>query len=245
MTLASGFYPRKLTLVSVSAYPEPVTPPGNPPSSVASRSGAAASAPSGTPAQNRELRARGRKTMAKLLDAGVKVFADRGYHAARVDDIVKVAKASHGSFYLYFSNKEDLFNALVLQVAEKLASLASELEALDPSAEGYDAFCEWVGRFAGLYREYGPIIQAWTEIKVNDTRGESPEPDLFAGLRAELAEHIDSSTGVHADVAALSIISMIERFNYYVASDQVRADDEEVVKTLARVTFNALYPQAG
>jgi AcrR family transcriptional regulator len=38
--------------------------------------------------------------MQRLLDAGVEVFAARGYHAARVDDIVKVAETSHGTFYL-------------------------------------------------------------------------------------------------------------------------------------------------
>ena len=58
----------------------------------------------GAPAQERELRAQGRKTMRKLLDAGMTVFERRGYHAARVDDIVKVARTSHGTFYLYFAN---------------------------------------------------------------------------------------------------------------------------------------------
>ena len=62
----------------------------------------------GTPAQNRELRAQGRKTMRRLLDAGMRVFAERGFHAARVDDIVRAARTSHGTFYLYFANKEDL-----------------------------------------------------------------------------------------------------------------------------------------
>jgi hypothetical protein len=52
----------------------------------------------GTPAQGRELRARGKRTMRKLLDAGVEIFAQRGFHAARVDDIVKLAKTSHGTF---------------------------------------------------------------------------------------------------------------------------------------------------
>src|SRR3979409_237103 len=66
----------------------------------------------GRPAQNRELRARGKRTMRKLLDAGAQVFAQRGYHAARVDNIVKLADTSHGTFYLYFANKEDLFGAL-------------------------------------------------------------------------------------------------------------------------------------
>src|SRR5262245_1372433 len=82
---------------------------------------------SGAPAQTRELRARGRETMRKLLDAGVEVFAARGYHAARVDDIVKLAETSHGTFYLYFSNKEDLFRALTEEVAAEMQTLAESL----------------------------------------------------------------------------------------------------------------------
>ncbi|HEX4491996.1 MAG TPA: helix-turn-helix domain-containing protein, partial [Acidimicrobiia bacterium] len=70
----------------------------------------------GRPAQGRELRARGQRTLRKLLDAGIQVFATRGYHAARVDDVVKLARTSHGTFYLYFSNKEDLFAALTSEV---------------------------------------------------------------------------------------------------------------------------------
>ena len=64
------------------------------------------------PAAPRELRARGLATRERLLDAGATVFAQRGVHAARVDDIVKVAATSNGTFYLYFANKEELFRAL-------------------------------------------------------------------------------------------------------------------------------------
>ena len=72
----------------------------------------------------RELRARGLATRERLLDAGATVFANRGVHAARVDDIVKVAATSHGTFYLYFANKEELFHALAEQVAGELEALA-------------------------------------------------------------------------------------------------------------------------
>ena len=50
--------------------------------------------------------------MRKLFDAGMRVFAERGYHAARVDDIVRAARTSHGTFYLYFANKEEIFAAV-------------------------------------------------------------------------------------------------------------------------------------
>ena len=89
----------------------------------------------GTPAQGRELRARGRRTLRKLLDAGVDTFAVRGYHAARVDDIVKRAKISHGTFYLYFANKEELFFALTQEVADELTKLADDFPKVGPSRD--------------------------------------------------------------------------------------------------------------
>ena len=98
----------------------------------------------GTPAEGRELRARGQRTMRKLLDAGIEVFGKRGYHPARVDDIVKVAKTSHGTFYLYFSNKEDLFRALALDVAEQMDALADSLGAIAPTPEGFDELRAWL-----------------------------------------------------------------------------------------------------
>src|SRR6476469_2681053 len=103
-----------------------------------SRQGGPDAARIGLPAQGRELRARGRRTLRRLLDAGAKVFAERGLHAARVDDVVKAAKTSHGTFYLYFANKEDLFRALALDVAERMVELAAEFPAFSPDGDGRD-----------------------------------------------------------------------------------------------------------
>src|SRR5213593_1699802 len=125
------------------------------------------SARGGGPAQERELRAQGKKTMRKLLDAAMVVFEKRGYHTARVDDIVKVAKTSHGTFYLYFSNKEDLFRALALDVAEEMRTLIESLGPLTDDEDGYAALHEWLGRFEELHRRYGPVIRAWTEAEMD------------------------------------------------------------------------------
>jgi len=65
--------------------------------------------------------------MRRLLDAGMRVFADRGFHAARVDDIVRAARTSHGTFYLYFANKEELLRALAIQCAQEMGALAGGL----------------------------------------------------------------------------------------------------------------------
>ena len=48
-----------------------------------------------------------------LLRAARDVFATRGYHDAKVDDIVTLAKVAKGTFYLYFPDKRSVFSELV------------------------------------------------------------------------------------------------------------------------------------
>ncbi|MDI3299149.1 MAG: TetR/AcrR family transcriptional regulator [Bacillota bacterium] len=49
----------------------------------------------------------------RLLQAAETVLAERGYHGARVDDVVRRARASKGAFYHYFSSKEELLLELI------------------------------------------------------------------------------------------------------------------------------------
>lgn len=49
----------------------------------------------------------------ELLRAARDVFASKGYHDAKVDDIVARAGVAKGTFYLYFSDKRSVFAELV------------------------------------------------------------------------------------------------------------------------------------
>src|SRR4051794_25879456 len=48
-----------------------------------------------------------------LLRAARDVFATKGYHNAKIDDIVAAAKVAKGTFYLYFPDKRSVFAELV------------------------------------------------------------------------------------------------------------------------------------
>ena len=50
---------------------------------------------------------------AELLDAALDVFAEKGFAAARMEDIAARAGAAKGTLYLYFPSKEAVFEALV------------------------------------------------------------------------------------------------------------------------------------
>jgi AcrR family transcriptional regulator len=52
-------------------------------------------------------------TRSRILEAAVSVFARKGYHETRVDDIVVESKTSKGSIYFYFPSKQDIFLGLI------------------------------------------------------------------------------------------------------------------------------------
>jgi AcrR family transcriptional regulator len=198
-------------------------------------------------ADGRTLRTRGQRTRERLLAAGAEVFADRGYHAARVDDVVKLAQTSHGTFYLYFSNKEDLFHALAERVAERLAALAGTLPPLTADADGLAAITGWMAEFQALYAASGPIIQAWTEAEIVATDVGKLATTVWAAFTRALIERIRATTVDDIDpaVAALAFVAMIERANYYVRTGQVGVKSEAVVATLARVTHAGIFGPPG
>ncbi|MGH7414924.1 MAG: TetR/AcrR family transcriptional regulator [Candidatus Rokuibacteriota bacterium] len=60
-------------------------------------------------------------TRDKILQAALEVFAEKGYHRALVDDIVRASRTSKGAVYHHFPNKEALFLALVDELSARLA----------------------------------------------------------------------------------------------------------------------------
>jgi AcrR family transcriptional regulator len=201
-----------------------------------------ADARAGRPAQGRALRARGRQTLERLLVAGARVFAERGYHAARVDDIVKAARTSHGTFYLYFASKEDLFRALALDVADSMVELARELPPLTPDDAGLAALREWVDRFTALYDRSGAVIRTWTDAEIVDTEFGRIAGDLVRQFTDELARRVQAAqSDIDPRIAALALVAMIERSNYYVTAKQLRVGRTEMVDTLAGVMHACLH----
>ena len=181
--------------------------------------------------------------MRKLLDAGIEVFGAKGYFPARVDDIVKVAKTSHGTFYLYFANKEDLFRALVLDVTDEIGVLVESLGPLNPDAESFAMLRDWLGRFAEIHRHYGPVIKAWTEAEIDTSEFGRMGATVLGDFVIKLGQRIAKSPAVVADpqLAALALVAMIERSNYYAISGQIGKGRSDVSDTLAEIAFAALF----
>jgi AcrR family transcriptional regulator len=191
----------------------------------------------------RELRARGRNTKRRLLDAGATVLAAKGYHATRVDDVVKLAETSHGTFYLYFSNKEELFRALAAEVAEDMQALAERLGPLRAGPAGRARLQQWIAEFVELYRKHGPVIRAWTEAEIGGSEFGRLGTDLLTQFTGVIVGRISEVAPADLDpaIASLVLVAMLERLNYYALTNQVRVESDDIAETLARVTQASLF----
>ncbi len=72
----------------------------------------------------------------RILDAAVKVFAKKGYFAARVSEIAKKADVADGTIYLYFKGKEDILVSLFDEImSEYVAEARRAIEEVEGAPE--------------------------------------------------------------------------------------------------------------
>jgi AcrR family transcriptional regulator len=118
---------------------------------------------------------------AELLEAAIEVFAEKGFAAARLEEVARRAGVSKGTAYLYFPTKEALFKAAIREiVVTRLAMGEREVEAWQGSSEAL--LRRMLEQWAQLIRSrHGGLLK----LIVAEARN---FPDLAAWYHAEVGE---------------------------------------------------------
>ena len=100
---------------------------------------------------------RGRRTQEALLEAAVKEFGAKGFHATGITDITREAGVALGSFYTWYDSKEAIFRAVVDHLSGRLRDFVGPQlrDATDPIARerrALSAFLSFVGENQLIYR---------------------------------------------------------------------------------------------
>ena len=84
------------------------------------------------PAGEPKWRRRRAERPGEIVAAALEVFAEKGFAAAKLDEIAKRAGVSKGALYLYYETKEDLFRAVVQEtVGPNVAQVQQAVAAAD------------------------------------------------------------------------------------------------------------------
>lgn len=137
----------------------------------------------------------------EIVGAAIEVFAERGFAAARLDDIAARAGVSKGAIYLYFSTKEDIFRAVIEQGVAPNLGLVQGVIAADgrPFADRLRAFAEVISTVAasspvggiikmviGESRNFPELARAWYEQLIEPALGALTAAIEAAQARGEL-----------------------------------------------------------
>ena len=170
------------------------------------------------------LRPRGRKTRQLLLDAGTLVLPARGYHDVRVDDIVSAAGVSHGSFYRYFENKEELFRVLADEASTQMVELLEKLHLDAPD----DELRRWLDEWLTTYESNGGIISTWQEMQNGEADLHGFGQRVAATVLSRLMAMLDERGFGDPLVDALALLALIERIPYSVYTLRFTKRDEAI-----------------
>jgi AcrR family transcriptional regulator len=128
----------------------------------------------------------------ELLAAAQDLFVERGFASTRLEDVARQAGVSKGTLYLYFTNKEDLFKAVV---RENIVPTLGEAEEIIAKFEGSSA---------DLLRSL--LINWWQQMGSSKTAGIIKLMMAEAGNFPELAQFYREEVILRSDAMVGSII---------------------------------------
>ncbi len=202
----------------------------------------------GGPAARRALRSQGRRTMRRLLDAALRAIDERGYHATRVQDVVDIANTSHGTFYLYFSNKEDLVRALTVEAASEATKMSRAMSDAGSTLQldSWEGLRRWVGGYSTLWSRYAPLFRSWTDlVSIDEGVADQIRRMVLAhrdAIAARVAE-IDRDPRLDPEVAGTAVIALLDRF-HFLREFVGEPVDDAALDTVTTIVHRALFPSS-
>lgn len=183
-------------------------------------------------------------TRAQLLEAGRKLFAERGLHGVTTHDISAQAGFAAGTFYLHFRDKAELFRVIAEETIERLR------ERLDGATHGVRGtraavrpFTEALVGFAEENRDLVRILFS------RDSEAAAVEANVLNQLAGSIAEtrraQIDTGafpSALDPEVLAQGLVGMLARVIAWWVEDPSRTSRAALIDTLTQLQLSGTHP---
>jgi AcrR family transcriptional regulator len=165
------------------------------------------------------------RSRASLVEAAREAFGTLGYEGTRVDDVASAASMSHGTFYRYFSGKEELFREVATPAVDDVLVLLEEL----PEPRG--GLHAWARRLYQTYAIHCGLFSAWAE---SEPARAALEPSLVREIDAAVGAALGRRALGDREVAAQLLLSHVERAPY-IARTYPRLPQPDAITATAEI----------
>jgi AcrR family transcriptional regulator len=198
-------------------------------------------------AEPSQLTPRGRRTRTALIDAAAAVFARDGFLDCRIADIAKTAGVAHGTFYTYFSSKEEIFQEVIFLVQRDMASHDDEPPAAADEQTPWQLVETANRRYITAYRRNARLMATLEQVATfnDDVRKLRLElRDRFVLRNTKAIQRWQragiADPDVDAGYAANALGTMVDRFAYTWFVLGQSFDEERAIETLTRLWLQSL-----
>jgi TetR/AcrR family transcriptional regulator, fatty acid metabolism regulator protein len=176
---------------------------------------------------------------AELVDAALRVFARKGFHASRVGDIAEEAGVAHGLLYHYFRSKEEVLETIFRDTWTQLVADTQRIE------ESGVPFREQLRRFARIYLGSWLVTPELVRVLVREVARSREVGDrvdeikeLFVALQRIIEAARDRGevrAGVDAQIAAWALYGALEEILTGWVLGQLPGGEEDVERAVVTV----------
>lgn len=153
-----------------------------------------------------------------VLDASLRVFSEKGYHATRISDLIEAAGIARGTFYLYFESKNAIFHELLDELLVRIRASVDGVETDAGAAPLRDQLLTIVRRVLATFHEH----PALTRLVMRSAPGLDEEVDrklaaFYDRLHAWLAESLENAQRLQlvreldSDVVAWCVLGSVKQ----------------------------------
>lgn len=147
-----------------------------------------------------------RRALASLLDVGHDVVVRSGFQGTRVDDVVAAAGVSHGAFYRYFENKDDLVRVVAVRAIAGLAGVLAEV----PEGSDRSGLRRWLRRYNTVHSAKGAMLRVWVENQDDPLRADRAA--VFDWGRRRVRRVLAGRGFGDVDADAIALLAFVEAF---------------------------------
>ena len=146
---------------------------------------------------------------------GATSSSSRGYHNTRVDDLVAAAGVSHGAFYRYFRNKDELARMLDGPGrAGRGRTRCSEIPdvATLEAPTGKAALRRWLRRYHAAHANEAAMLRVWVDAAVQDPALRAESAPLLDWGRRRMARYLRPRGFGDVDIEAVVMVALLGVF---------------------------------
>jgi AcrR family transcriptional regulator len=148
----------------------------------------------------------GKRALRAMLDVANDLIAERGYRGLRIDDIVRSAGVSRGSFYTYFEDIEDFVRLMGVRAIQDVSTVVGDL----PDVPTRGSLRRWLQRYAQVILTNGPLVRVWIEAIEGPLR--SDRAAVIDWGRRRIADMLRQRAIGDVDVSAEILLAVVEVF---------------------------------